>query len=723
MTLRSTVRRRFSSVGTKIAGATLLVLAVVTAAGYVEVSRHERDTLLQAKESAASTVARLFAAGLVAPIEFTDDKGALEKASLILSDEEVVRAAVYVVDPDDRASIILRLAEVRRGSDAIPLPTVHADVRVHRGNSAVTVEAPVVAANHVIVGMVQTSFSLDKEKAGIAVMERRVLFGAAAVAVLIAALLLTVTRYLITKRLTRLALAVRSFEEGHASLGAEILGDAAATDEVGELARAFETMTESIATRERRISQRNRDLRRVLDHAAEGFLTVDRDGMITGERSLVLDSWFGQARENESFFDFVGRIAPEVAPWLRLGWAALRDDFMPYEVVLDQLGRRFQTKGRSLELEFRPILEHEVLVQVLVVVRDVTESVERERAEMAQREATAIFRRMLADRAGFEELMSEAGSLVRQITGGDAADLARVTRAIHTLKGITAVFEIESISRFCHTLEQRMLEDRTGPSIAERVHVSLLWGAIIALHRQLGGHSRDRIEVPREDYARLLAELDRGAEHSSIAAFVRSWRFERASTRVSRIVSQLSSIARRLGKGDVELRADVHPPDLRLPAERWAGVWSAFSHLLRNALDHGIEPLGERRSAGKIGAGHVAVSVHADDQEVSVSIADDGRGIAWEKIREAAIQRGLPAATQADLEEALYADTVTSRDVVTETSGRGVGLGAVREAIQGHGGSIAVTSATGLGTTFCLRLPRTMLSGGSLAPSEMPRAA
>ena len=723
MTLRSTVRRRLSSVGTKIAGATVLVLAVVTAAGYAEVSRHERDTLLQAKESAASTVARLFAAGLVTPIEFTDDKGALEKASLILSDEEVVRAAVYVVDPEDRTSIILKLAEVRRGSDSIPAPTVHADVRVHRGSSAVTVEAPVVAENHVIVGMVQTSFSLDKEKAGIAVMERRVLFGAAGVALLIAAVLLTITRYLITKRLKRLADAVRRFEEGQASLGAEILVDAAAKDEVGELARAFETMTDSIATRERRISQRNRDLRRVLDHAAEGFLTVDCDGMITGERSLVLDTWFGQARENESFFDFVGRIAPDVAPWLRLGWATLRDDFMPCEVVLDQLGRRFQTKGRSLELEFRPILEQEVLVQILVVVRDVTESVERERAEVAQREATAIFRRMLADRAGFDELMTEAGSLVREITGGDGSDLSRVTRAIHTLKGVTAVFEIESISRFCHQLEQRMLEDRTGPSIAERVQISLLWGAIIALHRQLGGQSRDRLEVPREDYDRLLAELDRGVEQRQIAAFVRSWRFERASTRVSRIVAQLSTIARRLGKGDVELKAEVHPPDLRLPAERWAGVWSAFSHMLRNALDHGIEPLAERRSAGKIGAGHVVVTVHADDQQVSVSIADDGRGIAWERIREAATQRGLPAATQADLEEALYADTVTSRDVVTETSGRGVGLGAVREAIHGHGGSIAVTSAMGLGTTFCLRLPRAMLTGGSLAPSGVSRAA
>ena len=201
-----------------------------------------------------------------------------------------------------------------------------------------------------------------------------------------------------------------------------------------------------------------------------------------------------------------------------------------------------------------------------------------------------------------------------------------------------------------------------------------------------------------------------------LAAFVRTWHFERASSRLARIVSQLTAIARRLGKGDVELATDVFPPDLRLPADRWAGVWTVFSHLLRNALDHGIETPTERLATGKCGSGRVAVTVRADDEGVVIAITDDGRGIAWEKIRTVAATRGLPANTTHDLEEALFADEVSSRDTMTETSGRGVGLGAVREAIRQSGGTIKISSELGRGTTFRLIFPHSMLTSGSSIP-------
>ncbi|MDB4945389.1 MAG: hypothetical protein JWP97_4923 [Labilithrix sp.] len=716
MALASRLRDRLSSVGTKIAGATLLLVAVLTALGYEEVSRRERETLLSSKESAATMVARLFAAGLVAPIRFTDDAGAHDKTALLLTNDELVRAAVFSVDHDAPTSILLKLAEVQRTASYAPTPTVHRQAIVTRREAEVIVEAPVMEGDTDVIGMVQVTFSLDHERQAIRKMERRALAGAAAVSLLLTGMLLLLTRSLVITRLARLAGAARRFEQGNFAADADVLREVGTRDEVGELARAFETMSASIAVREQRISQRNRDMRRVLDNAAEGFLTVDTAGMMSDERSLVLDAWFGPAGEGLSFFDYVDRIAPDLTPWLRIGWDSLADDFMPCEVVLDQLGRRFESDGRFLELEFRPIHEQEVLAQILVVVRDVTERVERERAEVGQREATAVFRRMLADRNGFEELMSEAGALVDEIVRFQGPDLTRITRAIHTLKGVTAVFEIESVSSFCHALELRMCEERGGVSISDRQQIAALWSNIVTIHRQLGGAHRGRLEVPREDYERLLSELDHGVEAWKIASFVRTWPFERTSARLTRITTQLSSIARRLGKPDVELHTDVFPPDLRLPPERWACVWTVFSHLLRNALDHGIEGAEERRAAGKRGSGRVSVTVRADLHGVVIAITDDGRGIAWEKIRSVAQARGLPCDSRGDLEEALFADEVSSRDAMTEISGRGVGLGAVREIIRASGGRVFIASEPGRGTTFRLDFPNGMLTSGSTAP-------
>ena len=106
---------------------------------------------------------------------------------------------------------------------------------------------------------------------------------------------------------------------------------------------------------------------------------------------------------------------------------------------------------------------------------------------------------------------------------------------------------------------------------------------------------------------------------------------------------------------------------------------------------------------------------------LEICVTDDGGGIAWSKIRERAAALGLPHETDADLEEALYADRVSSRASATETSGRGVGMGAVRAC----GGALTLETAAGRGTTLRIRLPLAMLDSprSSTFPSLAPRVA
>jgi len=95
---------------------------------------------------------------------------------------------------------------------------------------------------------------------------------------------------------------------------------------------------------------------------------------------------------------------------------------------------------------------------------------------------------------------------------------------------------------------------------------------------------------------------------------------------------------------------------------------------------------------------------------VVVTIRDDGRGIDWERIATVAQERGLAHESRADLEEALFTDGVTSRIDVTEISGRGVGLGAVRTLVRQMGGRLELESQTGQGTTFRFVMPQALLT-------------
>ncbi|WP_375760595.1 chemotaxis protein CheA [Corallococcus exercitus] len=135
-------------------------------------------------------------------------------------------------------------------------------------------------------------------------------------------------------------------------------------------------------------------------------------------------------------------------------------------------------------------------------------------------------------------------------------------------------------------------------------------------------------------------------------------------------------------------------------------------HLLRNALDHGIETPDERRAAGKDPRGHLRLKAYHDAGSVVVELSDDGRGIQRERVRERARQKGLVAAPERlrddELLRLIFEPGFSTATEVTELSGRGVGMDVVRRDIEALRGSVAIQSQEGQGTTLTLRLPLTL---------------
>jgi HPt (histidine-containing phosphotransfer) domain-containing protein/HAMP domain-containing protein len=698
--------KRFISVGTKLAGATVLVLAIVAAGVFVEVSHNQRAQLLQSKELATTIVARLFSAGAASSLTFGDDRGAREQISLLEANDQVVYGALWALDSQNPSLVGQKLGEMRRaGFASEPVPTAHSDLRVTRGADWLLAETTVVDLGGNPVGIAQLALSLAGENAATQRSERRTLAASLATGLGLALVLIVLTSLVVVGPVEKLAEAARRMENGES-----VQVNVHSNDEVGRLARAFDAMTRAIASREQRISERNRDLRRVLDNSADGFLTVDLEGVMSDERARVLDDWFGPPRAPGAFFEYVEQIAPETASRIRLGWEELREDVVPVELVVEQLPHHFEREGRFFETEYRPIGTDARVEQMLVVIRDVTQQIERERAEQGQRETIAIVRRMIADRAGFDHFFLEATALVSAIESDSGADPAKLRRNVHTLKGNCALFGVESVTHFCHALEQRLLEDADAYKKTDRAMLRTLWSATTAACELLGGVTKtDNIEIDVEEYRVLLRALETLTDHATLAAFVTTWKDDRVSTRLARAADQLRALSLRLGKGQVRVRCEVVPSAMRLPQQRWGPFWTVLAHVVRNTIDHGIETPAERTECGKTIPAEVTLSLHASTTGVEIRVTDDGRGIDWEKIRSRAAALGLPHRTAADLEEALYADGVSSREAVTEVSGRGIGMGAVREAIKAMDGQIKIETTSGRGTTLRFLFPSATL--------------
>jgi two-component system chemotaxis sensor kinase CheA len=137
-------------------------------------------------------------------------------------------------------------------------------------------------------------------------------------------------------------------------------------------------------------------------------------------------------------------------------------------------------------------------------------------------------------------------------------------------------------------------------------------------------------------------------------------------------------------------------------------------HMLRNAVDHAIETPEQRRVGGKLPTGKVRLKAYYQGNNVAIEISDDGKGLNPEELKLKALKKGLIKAEQIetmsnqDAYNLIFAPGFSTKDVVSELSGRGVGMDVVRNNIESVGGSVSMSSAINVGTTFTLKIPLSM---------------
>jgi len=232
------------------------------------------------------------------------------------------------------------------------------------------------------------------------------------------------------------------------------------------------------------------------------------------------------------------------------------------------------------------------------------------------------------------------------------------------------------------------------------------------LHRTLSefdvNHARDPVRVKLAEalafQSRILDEL-----HKCVLK-IRMVPVEQLFRRFPRVVRD---IAKLCGK-DVALEVSGEHTDLD------KGILDALSepltHLVRNAVDHGIEPADERLSAGKPARGTVFLDAHHQGTQVIIEIRDDGRGIDLERVRQHAVRNGLIKADDAarlrdqDVVNLIFEPGFSTAAEVTEVSGRGVGMDVVRTVLDRLKGTVHVVSTPGKGTSIQLRVPLTLAS-------------
>ena len=231
-------------------------------------------------------------------------------------------------------------------------------------------------------------------------------------------------------------------------------------------------------------------------------------------------------------------------------------------------------------------------------------------------------------------------------------------------------------------------------------------GEVVLASSQLRASSGEAGEA---DPARLATGLDR---IDRVLGDLERRALELRTAPLLRITEKLPRLARELGISlGKRVSLELEGVSLELDRSILDRLADPLLHLVRNALAHGIEPPAERRRLGKPEAGSIRIEAKRDRDAIEIAVLDDGRGVDVDAVRSRAVAAGIIPADLADdlppddIARLVFHPGLSTAETVSELAGRGVGLDAVRSAVESLGGQVDLVSEPGRGTTALVRVP------------------
>ena len=360
--------------------------------------------------------------------------------------------------------------------------------------------------------------------------------------------------------------------------------------------------------------------------------------------------------------------------------------------------------------------------RILAMLREQTEGLRS--GEVIQRSAADLV-------AEVEGLISEASDALG--AGGatdDSADSG--ARAEPSAEASSGAAEPETPRAAGSADREQSQAGGSGSSREQTIRVEVgrleslmnLVGELVLQKNRIGELARrimDEGAVPgelREQVELASGALERVTGDTQLAVMrTRMQPLDKLFGKYPRLIRDLSS---KTGK---RIRLEIEGGETEVDKSVIEELGDPLVHLIRNSADHGLEPAGERREAGKDETGTITLSAGQEGDSVRIRIMDDGRGLSRERIGRKAIERGLT--TEAEVNQLsddevarfIFLPGFSTVDQVSDLSGRGVGMDVVRTNIEQLKGSIDVATTPGVGTTFTIKIPLTV----AIMPAMMIR--
>lgn len=679
-----------------VIGGVVVGLLVPLTAATVYTGESEAKRLFAESKEAHERITQVVAIGVQKALWDLAPEGAAPLVTSVMGDRRVVRAAIY----DAQGAVFHEAKEEGR-----------------RAGEVLTLDRPVVNGDQVI-GKVVVEFSL----ADAAMLVHQHLMETLVVAALQAAVCIAILVLLLNRRVLARVEALKKQAQKLAAKSLEEPFVWRSGDEIAELGGALELTRGALkglfaeleannahlagmnANLEGLVAERTATIKMIMDNVRSGFMLISTKFEVQAGYSRSCETLFGRTTiAGEKLTTALG-LEPEAAEHFELCVAQVFDDIMPEEVSLEQIPRRARLDNRTLAVEGATVRNATGGVEtILFTVTDVTEL---DKVESENRSNRSMIR-ILQNIAAFREFVKESrGRLEDAQAAAERSDEVVVRRELHTLKGNMAAFGLDELAVLVHKIE-----GKPTISVDDVVEVTDGLKEFLAMRRDMLGvryteNGSESVSVAKEAFGALATKTAEFAMANIVHDWIVDVRKVPVSSMLGPVADYLERVATARGK---IVQFSVKGGGLRVDAEAFKPIVQNLIHLLRNAVDHGIEAAVDRGEKDSMGT--LELLFAEVDGRFEIRVKDDGRGIDASRVRASAVKAGRlspeVAATMDDERsmDLIFLDGLTTTEVVSEISGRGVGMSAVREAVLMLGGSVKVLTRLGKGTEIVIAVP------------------
>lgn len=508
-------------------------------------------------------------------------------------------------------------------------------------------------------------------------------------------------------------------------------------DEIGSMAGSFNAMVEKLQETSKLVRQKINDIQTMLQNMPQGLLSFDDRNTVKPEYSAFLEKILETEQiAGSNLIDLVFKDSSvgsdTIAQISAIAGACVGEDAMNFEfnqhLLVNEVEKQMPNGERKvLDLNWAPVVnDNDVVDQILLCIRDVTElrklSAE---AEEQKRELEIIGEILGVNQEKFHEFITSALSYIDEIEntiranpdGGQDAVNA-MFRNMHTIKGNARTYGLANLTNRVHDVESVYDELRKDNAAIAWDQARLLDDLAqlrdfvehyaktneVSLGRK-GPGRRGSVErylmVDKkqiQDAIKLLDKVSHSNIHDLIEAktvvhkILRLLGTESLESALSAIVDSLPALARQLDKEAPQIA--LRDNGLLLKTQSMGVVKDIFTHLLRNCLDHGLEPAAERLGKGKQAQGRIEVDMGVEGGKLKIAVRDDGRGLALSKIRQKALANGMLAENETVGDDRIagliFLPGFSTADKLSDISGRGVGMDAVMGFARKEGGEVKI---------------------------------